>query len=341
MNFRGDGTCQCHYYEGHTRGQRHDHSSRGSADCIPRGSPSPPRDHVPPDLQAGHASETMCPSTGGTLKLSLLMIVNRPHILELPGRSPCHAPSALLNTFSKQAIPWQSKESLHFLYHSNYGYLHTVKGLALWLEDRAEVNLEGRAWESLKHFPTPVWRTRGNLGAHEWGYNKRGCCMRLCKMVHFCAFLRVFALFRVFLCAFSYQNGLQKVQVCTEFCKTVQKALLCNTPFSHTFYVFHRAISACCESKVASGENSWTSYEIPPWTGTCPEATSTRTYHSETVSRWVLHQKSLKALPNQELSTTVLTWGWHANFGGFWRLKIGFPRNVLLATQAMQRRISS
>ena len=44
----------------------------------------------------------------------------------------------------------------------------------------------------------------------ERGHNKRGCCMRLCKMARFCAFLRFFALFCAFLCVFCCQNGMQK-----------------------------------------------------------------------------------------------------------------------------------
>ena len=54
--------------------------------------------------------------------------------------------------------------------------------------------------------------------------------MRLCKMARFCAFLRVFALFRAFLCFFSCQNGLQKSAILLITVQNVQKALLCNTP---------------------------------------------------------------------------------------------------------------
>ena len=52
-----------------------------------------------------------------------------------------------------------------------------------------------------------------------------------CVCVHF----RAFCTFLVRFCAFfSCQNGLQKNVICLEFCKNVQKALLCNTPFSYT-----------------------------------------------------------------------------------------------------------
>ena len=40
------------------------------------------------------------------------------------------------------------------------------------------------------------------LGARSQGYNKRGCCLRLCKMACFCACLCVFAFFCAFLCFF-------------------------------------------------------------------------------------------------------------------------------------------
>ena len=55
--------------------------------------------------------------------------------------------------------------------------------------------------------------------------------MHLCKRARFCAFLHVFVLFCAFLCIFSYHR---KAQICAEFCKNVQKALLCSTPSSYT-----------------------------------------------------------------------------------------------------------
>ena len=58
--------------------------------------------------------------------------------------------------------------------------------------------------------------------------------MRLCKMalfVHFCAFLHFFVRFCTFL---PTKMGCKKAQIRAEFCKNVQKVLLCNTPFSYT-----------------------------------------------------------------------------------------------------------
>ena len=49
--------------------------------------------------------------------------------------------------------------------------------------------------------------------------------------VHFCAFLRFFVRFCAF---FPAKLGFKKAQISAEFCKNVQKALLCNTPFSYT-----------------------------------------------------------------------------------------------------------
>ena len=58
--------------------------------------------------------------------------------------------------------------------------------------------------------------------------------MRLCKMERFGAFLR-FLRFLVRFCAFfRAKMACRKAQICTSSCKNVQKALLCNTPFSYT-----------------------------------------------------------------------------------------------------------
>ena len=63
-----------------------------------------------------------------------------------------------------------------------------------------------------------------NSGARLRGYNKRGCCMRLCKMARLCARLRVFALFCAFLCFFFLpKRAGTKAQTCAELWKTVQK----------------------------------------------------------------------------------------------------------------------
>ena len=50
----------------------------------------------------------------------------------------------------------------------------------------------------------------------------------------FCAFLCVFALFHAFLRVLPAKTACKKAQLGAEFCKNVQKALLCNTPFSYT-----------------------------------------------------------------------------------------------------------
>ena len=70
-----------------------------------------------------------------------------------------------------------------------------------------------------------------------------GCSMRLCKMARFgawcicacfCTFLRVSAHF------FLPKWAAKINQICAEFCKHVQKAFLCNTPFSYTPFACHR-----------------------------------------------------------------------------------------------------
>ena len=55
--------------------------------------------------------------------------------------------------------------------------------------------------------------------------------MRRCKMARFCAFLRFLVRFCAF---FPAKMACKKAQICAEFCKNVQKALLCNTPFNYT-----------------------------------------------------------------------------------------------------------
>ena len=55
------------------------------------------------------------------------------------------------------------------------------------------------------------------------GYNRRGCCMRLCKMAHFCAlcaFLRFFVRFCAFLPA---KMACRQAQIRTELCRHLQK----------------------------------------------------------------------------------------------------------------------
>ena len=56
-------------------------------------------------------------------------------------------------------------------------------------------------------------------------------CAKWCAFVHFCAFLRFFVRFCAF---FPTKRACKKAQICAEFWKNVQKALLCNTPFSYT-----------------------------------------------------------------------------------------------------------
>ena len=58
--------------------------------------------------------------------------------------------------------------------------------------------------------------------------------MRLYRMARFCAFFRVWRFFVRF-CVFSpAKMACRKAQICALLCKIVQKALLCNTPFSYT-----------------------------------------------------------------------------------------------------------
>ena len=65
--------------------------------------------------------------------------------------------------------------------------------------------------------------------------------MRLCQMMCFCAFLRVLRVLGVSV-HFSTKMGCKK-QICTEFCKNVQKALLCCTPLSHTPFCVSPSLS--------------------------------------------------------------------------------------------------
>ena len=94
-----------------------------------------------------------------------------------------------------------------------------------------QLEIANRQRVSLPPLPSDTKLLRRQF-SESYVYNKRGCCMRLCKMARFCALLPV-ALFYAFL-FFSYQMGCKKAQICAEFCKNVQKALLCNTPFSYT-----------------------------------------------------------------------------------------------------------
>ena len=55
-------------------------------------------------------------------------------------------------------------------------------------------------------------------------------CAKWRVFVHFCAFLRFFLCVSVFFLLPRWAK--KKTQIFAEFCKNVQKALLCNTPFS-------------------------------------------------------------------------------------------------------------
>ena len=57
-------------------------------------------------------------------------------------------------------------------------------------------------------------------------------CAKWRVSVHFCAFLCFFVRYCAF---FATKMACKKAQIiCAEFCKNVQEALLCNTPFSYT-----------------------------------------------------------------------------------------------------------
>ena len=58
--------------------------------------------------------------------------------------------------------------------------------------------------------------------------------------MQFCAFLRFFCISVLFV---PTKMGCKKAHICAECCKIVQKALLCNTPFSYTPFCASPTIS--------------------------------------------------------------------------------------------------
>ena len=81
-----------------------------------------------------------------------------------------------------------------------------------------------------------------------------------CVCAKWCgAFLCIFAWFCIVLCVsvfFATKMGGKKAQICAEFCKHVQKALLCNTPFSYNPF------KRICVSPTKDWKNSRFSFGI-------------------------------------------------------------------------------
>ena len=102
--------------------------------------------------------------------------------------------------------------------------------LCTWSRRQAEYCFESAVSEERTHW----------LGARQRGYNKQGCWMHLCKVAHFCAFLRAFAPFCGFLCILSRQNGLQKSANLRRILQKCAKTTFMQYPLSYTpFWCFH------------------------------------------------------------------------------------------------------
>ena len=84
------------------------------------------------------------------------------------------------------------------------------------------------------HLLAKFIRLLANLWVHTNGGIITGVLHASVQMVRFCAFCAFLRFFVRFCAFFPAKMACRRAQIRAELCKTAQKALLCNTPFSYT-----------------------------------------------------------------------------------------------------------